>query len=223
VPPLPNVPKVVKVALVWTDGVNDDIVSRFFVRYSGVAPSDTNLHDFGDSIEGFYESDLQGLVNDSVTLIRVECVDLSTTSSAAADFTASAAGTRAGTAVMINDAVVISYVLGRRYRGGHPRGYFPFGVAADRVNLQQWSTDFATEVDTAWTAFFVALEAAGWAGAGTLDHVSISYYQGFTVVTDPITGRARNVPTLRGAAVIDAVSSHVVRTHLGTQRRRAQY
>lgn len=221
--PLPSVAKVLKIALIWTDGVNDDIVSRFFVRYSGVAPTGANLATFGVDIGTAYDAHLAALAGESITLSRVEIIDLSSSVSAAADTPEAIPGTRTGHAVPVDVATVISYVLGRRYRGGHPRGYFPFGVSEDLNNLQVWQTGYVSDVDAAWTAFFVALEAAGWAGAGTLDHVNISYYHGFTVVTDPITGRARNVPTLRGTPIVDAVSSHIVRAHVGTQRRRLQY
>lgn len=221
--PLPAVAKVLKIALVWTDGVNDDIVSRFFVRYSGVAPTDSDLATFGGAINTAYSAHLASLAGESVSLTRSELVDLSSATAAAADVPHADGGSRTGHALPIDVSVVISYIMGRRYRGGHPRGYFPFGVSEDLNNLQVWQTDFVTEVDGAWTDFFVALEAAGWAGAGTLTHVNISYYAGFTVVIDPVTGRARNLPTLRGAPVVDNISSHVVRAHVGTQRRRLQY
>jgi hypothetical protein len=72
-------------------------------------------------------------------------------------------------------------------------------------------------------AFFAALEAAVWSGASSLAQVNVSYYKGFTVVTSPTTGRARNVPTLRSAPVVDAVTAQAVRTSIGTQRRRIQF
>jgi hypothetical protein len=50
--------------------------------------------------------------------------------------------------------------------------------------------------------------------------VNVSYYNGFTVVTNPTTGRARNVPTLRGTPVVDTVTGIVARVQVGSQRRR---
>jgi hypothetical protein len=67
------------------------------------------------------------------------------------------------------------------------------------------------------------VQAAGWAGAGTLSHVSLSYFSGFTVITSPTTGRARNVPTVRSSPLIDPVVTLKTQTSIGTQRRREAF
>lgn len=222
-PPLPDASKVVKVLMKWSDTLNNDILTRFYVRYSGTAPTDSELANFTDDVSGFYGSSLKGLQQTGYALIEVEATDLSSPTAAFGATGVSIAGTRDGGPIGAGEAVVISYEIQRRYRGGHPRGYFPFGVSEDLQTQQTWAAAFTDEVDTSWAAFFVALEGAVWSGGGALEHVNISYYQGFTVVTDPITGRARNVPTPRGAPVVDIVSGHIVRTRVGTQRRRLQY
>lgn len=222
-PPLPDVAKVVKIVLKWSDTLNADIITRFFVRYSGTAPTDAELVNFCDDCIGFYTSSLKGLQQSGYALIEIEATDLSSPTAAFGAQSGSVAGDRAGGPIGAGEAVVISYEVQRRYRGGHPRGYFPFGVSDDLQTQQTWTADFTAEVDSSWAAFFTALEADVWSGGGALEHVNVSYYSGFTVVTDPITGRARNVPTPRGAAVVDIVSGHIVRTRVGTQRRRLQY
>ncbi len=54
-----------------------------------------------------------------------------------------------------------------------------------------------------------------------LGQVNVSYYEGFKVVTDPLTGRSRNVSQLRpeGPAV-DRITSFSINPKLGSQRRR---
>jgi hypothetical protein len=51
--------------------------------------------------------------------------------------------------------------------------------------------------------------------------VSVSYYEGFTSVTNPITGRTKDVSKLRtGGPVVDVVSAIIVANGPKSQRRR---
>lgn len=220
---LPNVSKVVKVALVMEDGINTDIVTRFYIRYSGSAPSPADLDTFAADVKSAWQANIAGDVNSELSLIRVECTDLSTLTSAVGLWTGVQAGTATGVPVPVDSAVVVSYTIARRYRGGHPRGYWSAGEGIDLDNPQRWTPDFIGAFQTSIEAFFSAVIGAGWSGAGTLDHVNVSYFAGFTVITSPTTGRARNVPTLRGTPIVDPVVALVARLRIGTQRRRLQY
>jgi hypothetical protein len=97
------------------------------------------------------------------------------------------------------------------------------GTPSDSSQPGQWNNAFVTAVQTGVTNFFTAVLGAGWTGAGTLTHVNVSYYSGFHVVTDPLTGRARNVPLVRVSPVIDTVTTIVARASFGEQRRRNQF
>lgn len=222
-PPLPNVPNVVKLALIFSDGVNNDIVTRLHYRYSGAAPSNASMLLFLDDVSGLFSADVVGAMFTGLSLIRLEGTDLTSPTAAQAAETVSVAGTRAGPPVAIDSAFVTSYVIPRRYRGGHARGYWPLGVAGDLLNPQQWLGSFVAGVTASLDPFFAGIAAGPGLGSGALTQVNVSYYHGFTVVTNPITGRARNVPTVRGTPVVDTVTSRVDRLRVGTQRRRAQY
>jgi hypothetical protein len=54
---------------------------------------------------------------------------------------------------------------------------------------------------------------------GTLAHVNLSYYKGFTNVTNS-SGRERAVPTYRDAALVDPVTGYFGKAIMGSQRRR---
>jgi hypothetical protein len=155
-----------------------------------------------------------------VTLTQIESEDLTSATGAVDTSVESVVGSRAGSALPSSTSLVSSYTIARRYRGGHPRAYWPFGADSDLLSETQWTSAFPTACDTGINAYFAALVAAGWSGAGTLTHVNVSYYEGFTVVTNPITGRARNVPTLRVSPVVDLVTAVHSRSSIGTQRRR---
>lgn len=54
-----------------------------------------------------------------------------------------------------------------------------------------------------------------------INQVNVSYYEGFEVVTDPVTGRSRNVPQLRpGGPVVDKITGFSINPKLGSQRLR---
>lgn len=218
-PALPDVPKVLRVALsgnrtgnVW--------LSRFYIQYTGTAPTVSDLAAFDTAVDTAVATDLVPLMDVDSRTTQIETIDLSSPTSAVDIKTVFRQGTRSGNTLPSQICAVQSYEIARRYRGGHPRGYWPIGTATDVLSNVDWIGASVTAFDNGLDAMFTAIFAAGWSGAGTLSHVNVSYYKGFTVVTNPITGRARNVPTLRVAPVIDAITSTQVRQSFGTQRRR---
>jgi len=222
-PALPAAAGVIRTALSGTTTGGGVWLTRYYQHYSGTAPTNAQLHTFNASQITNFNADLKSLINATFILTQVTSEDLSS-STGAVDVTAtSQTGTRAGSAVTGAACVVCSYEIARRYRGGHPRGYWVFGSDSDITDDRDWSTTLVNAVNTGIAAYFTANAAAGWTGAGTITQVNVSYYSGFTVVTNPITGRARNVPTLRVTPTIDTVTSIVARQSIGTQRRRLNF
>lgn len=201
-------------------GNDSNVITRFFLHYSGTAPANADLVTFAQGIAGQYGTNLKALAHPDVTLVSVTCTDLTSSSGAIGVYASGTVGTRTGSPLTANAALIISYQIARRYRGGHPRGYWPFGIAADISTEQTWGSTFLTTAKTDIDAFINAILAAGWTGAGTLTHVNVSYYSGFTVVTNPVTHRARNAPTLRGTPITDLVVARVPQALVGSQRRR---
>lgn len=219
-PPLPHVTGVIRVSLVGIYGATGEAVTRFFIRYSGTTPTQAQINTFAAAVGTAWGTNLKPLHGGQYELLHVEAADLSSATAPIGLATVNIGGTRTGSPLSAGTALVAAYQIARRYRGGHPRGYWAFGVSADLTGSQQWSDTFVSACNTGLSAFFTALNADGWTGAGTLDHVNVSYFSGFHVVTDPITGRARNVPTLRGTPLVDTVTNIVARSAPGSQRRR---
>jgi len=222
-PALPAVSKVVRVALSGTISAPAVWLTRFYIQYTGTAPVVSDLDAFLTALDTAYNTNVKPLADVDTTLTLLSAIDLSSATSAVSVKAVSRVGTRAGAVLPSQIAAVQSYVIARRYRGGHPRGYWRIGTQADMSNTTVWSPTAVTAFDTGLDAFFTAAFAAGWTGAGTLSHVNVSYYSGFTVITNPITGRARNVPTLRGTPLVDPVTATTVRPSIGTQRRREAF
>lgn len=220
-PPLPAVPKVLQLAVqTKVDNASDININRVHYQYTGTAPTPSQLTSFATTVLTAWGSAFAPSMIADKTFVGLVAIDLSSPTSATAEVTASIAGTRAGTRVPSDAAFVLSSTVGRRYRGGHPRVYLPFGVAGDLDTERAWESSFVTAVVTANAGLVTAIEGAGWAGAGTLSPVNVSYYAGFHLVTYP-SGRSRDVPTLRvGGPLVDAITGYVGRTQVGSQRRR---
>src|ERR1700688_1026401 len=137
--PLPPVAKCVRCSLIHNNGSDFDIVTRFFIQYAGTAPTNTQLNTFAASVGTAWGTDLKALNGTTVALDTVICEDLTTTSAAVGEAGGNVAGTRGGNVLPAATAFVTSYTISRRYRGGHPRGYWPFGVQADLATAQTWA------------------------------------------------------------------------------------
>jgi hypothetical protein len=116
--------------------------------------------------------------------------------------------------------VLVNYVIGRRYRGGKPRSYFPWGTVADLQGRQNWTAGFLTNVNTNLATAFAAMIGANAGSTVVTAHVNVSYYLGSKVVIDPITGRAHNVSIARDVPVVDTIDSFKTSPTVASQRRR---
>jgi hypothetical protein len=164
------------------------------------------------------------LMTSSVNITGIQSVDLTSPTGAVDTIAPTIVGTRAGGILPAEVAFVLSYEIARRYRGGHPRGYWPFGSDTDLFNPRVWQGTFPGVVVTAMNLFFGDVATAGAVFGTTYTHVNVSYYNGFLVVINPLTGRARNVSQLRGGGpLVDGVTSIVGRTTPGAQRRRQNF
>jgi hypothetical protein len=97
--------------------------------------------------------------------------------------------------------------------------YLPAGVQTDQLDAGHWNTDFVGGLGSYTGNFFTALEALSVGSMGTLQHVNLSYYSGFTNVTNS-SGRTRAAPKYRATAMSSAVSGYVGKSLISSQRRR---
>lgn len=193
---------------------------RTFFRWSGSTPTGTSLSALAATLLADAVTNLAPATSTNVTYSGAILEDLTSDMGAVGEAAGTHPGSRSGTLLPADTCFVGSYEITRRYRGGHPRSYFPFGVEADLENDQQWTPTAVTEFTTAvndWIAGFVG-QSSGGVTIGA--HTTVGYYHGFTVVTNPTTGRARNVPTLKTPPTLTDVVSVIGRDYIGSQRRR---
>lgn len=221
-PPLPDVPNVIRVDMntSWDD--DPHLGNRSFWKWSGGAPSNTDLDTLSASVATAWNTLFGPLANTSVSLVEVVSTDLTAPTASRGTWLGSHVGTRSGTHLSRNDAALINFGIARRYRGGKPRVYMPLGVAADLTTSAEWTTAFQNAVTTAWEDLQITMGATV---VGTTDigsQVNVSYYQGFDSFQNPVTLRWRNVPTPRRAALEDVVTSALCNPLVGSQRRRVR-
>lgn len=218
-PVLPNVPKVCRIDMHFALPNDPNAQFRKFFQYGGVL-STADAQTWITAIAAAYATRMAAIISNQVSENLAVLTDLSSTSAAQAQDSTVRAMTNANPIGGNGTAVIIKDKIARRYRGGHPRTYIPGWPIANMGTAGQWGTAAQALLLTDWNAWIADIIAAVPAAAAPATEVSVSYFQGFTVVT-PVGRRAKNVPSLRvGGPVIDAVLSHAVVPVPGSQRRR---
>lgn len=221
-PALPPVAGVIKVASLFTYSGNVSCMNRYFIHYSGTAPTTAQLNTFCTSLDTGWSTNYPAVTSGDVIGTGHQAEDLSSSTGAIGAAGMSSTGTRSGDGLPKATCFGVNFQMARRYRGGKPKIFLPFGTSTDLDGTGRWKGASLSSFGSAWVAYINAALAAGWTGAGTLTHVNVSYYSGFTVVTNPITHRARNVPTLRGTPLQDLITGYSSETDVMSQRRRNQ-
>lgn len=146
-----------------------------------------------------------GLWQPDTTFLGVTVTDLSSDTGFVVDSGADTVGTREGEVLSANVALLASYFIDRRYRGGHPRTYLPWFTNADILNPQQWVEASVGDATDAWSTFIDTLLVIGGGGYVTANQVQVSYYTGHV---------AREFP------LVDAIFFNECDQVIASQRRR---
>ena len=220
-PPLPDYPHVLKVRTLFLVGADLNVSTTVHFTYSGTAPTDAVCTTIAGDIYTAAVADLVSLIGDENQLHGVQVQDLTSPTSGFGEHIADTLGGRTGNPLPASTCALQNFPIARRYRGGKPRVYWPFGTSADLLNPSSWTTGFVTDVETGTGDYFTGIAAVSEGGCTLTELVSISYYEGFTAVTNPITGRTRDVPTPRSAAIApDVVLGIPLNQKPASQRRR---
>jgi hypothetical protein len=217
-PALPVVPNVVKADLQWSVSSDITVATGLFFEYSGTAPNNAAALSLAATIYAAWAAN-NSLWDEDTSAIGCKVTDLSSSSGGVGEHAGSTAG---GLTEPIagSSCLLVNYAISRRYRGGRPRSYLPWGDATKLGNRQTWEASFITAANAAITDTFAAIIGSSSGGTTITNHVNVSYYEGFTLVTSPTTGRGRNVPTLRTAPLVDTISGFAASTRVASQRRR---
>lgn len=223
-PALVDFPQVVRIHLEFQLEASHTGGVRFFWSYQGGPPTAPNLDTVASGVSAAFGTDLAQLMVIAFALEKVVVTDLTTDSSPEGQWNGSIPGTRAGNGFPADVCACLVSKVPRRYRGGKPKIFMPFGAAPDvAADDATWTPAFQSSVNSQWIAFKTALGAIVGAGITLKDHVNLSYYEGFVTQKNEITGRTTNPPKPRDASNFiapDVISSTVCAPVISVQRRR---
>jgi hypothetical protein len=175
-------------------------------RYPGTGLTIADANTLCGNFISTWSTTLGTLQEQSSLLTQVQITDLTSTSAAQGQSTANAAGSGGlGSGLPANVALVLSWKILRRYRGGHPRTYITAQRSTNTTLNTTWSGGWQTSALAAARAFRTAVNAMTTTSSGTLVMCNLSYY----------TGRE-----LRPTPVADDITDAAVHTRIDTQRRR---
>lgn len=217
---LPPVPKTVRID--WHFKVTDDAnaMIRQFYNYTG-ALSQADAQTWVAAASAAFQApgSVQGAITIDTNLFKTELTDLTSNVAPQAIDNTSRPGSAGGNGVVAGIAAVSSYKIGRRYRGGHPRNYWPGISAGNLFNESNWTPAFTTNFRNSVKAFIAAVIAGAPVAVGTVTQVNVNYFKGFTNKTFP-SGRIRPVPTPLAVPGQDLVTDVFINPRPASQRRR---
>lgn len=212
-PARPSVPGVCEVVVSGQLSGLHNWLNKLHVRYSGGPPSTVDLANYSDGIMTSAIANLIPLMATATTIDDITVTDISSPLGNVGHTFAVTPGTRAGGEIPGSAAYLISFRIGRHYRGGHPRMYLPLGVTTDLLTQATWQVAFNGNVAAGWAAFHPSLLAAT-GGFTPVSQCQVSYFGG----VPPVGGHS--VP--RAVPLVDdiAPSAFNVGAEIASQRRR---
>lgn len=218
-PALPSPGKILRLDHIFTVGEDTKAKVRQFWSYLTGPPTASEVATIATAARSAFSGTLAPFLQSSRELTEVILTDLSSSTGNVGTDTTAVAGTRASAPLSADVCALESCKVNRRYRGGHPRMYWPFGVESDLGDVQTWHNSFVADLNAALFAY--ESDVAGEIGSilGGSEHVNVSFYEGFVVHTGT-TGRAHNISTVRSTPVVDVIVDHHVPLGLAVQRKR---
>lgn len=219
-PALPNVPHAFRLRLLWSVGAGTPFGVRLFYRWSGTAPTPGAATSLADSIYTLAGGAFPSVIHPDIHQRQVILEDLTSDMGAVGEQTGTTEGTRTGGPLPIDAAFRTQYEIPRRYRGGRPASAWPLGTDTDLTSPNLWKPASITAFMEAVNSFLNGVTGQAADGCTIGEHINVSYYKGFTVITTPRTHRAKNVPTVRATPIVTTVEGVVPKHYIGSQRRR---
>lgn len=173
-PARPNVPNVVKVEFVGTNG-SYNWANVLHASWSGASPSVAALTSFATALGALWGTDMKSLYNPAVELESVIITDLTSDTGNQGTANPNIVGTSAGGPTPANAAILVNYPSSIRYRGGHPRTYWPGPSVSELNNEISWTAGLVTAVGTFMTALQNDLSTLTSGGTNLAGQCAVSY------------------------------------------------
>lgn len=205
-PPLPVVPDVIQLKI---EGTYHDAhwLNQYFVQYTGAAPAPSDLASYLLHLAGNFCTYYADEMSADNEITNLTATDLATDTGATSSRPESIFGVRAGDFMPAGVAMVASLTIGRRYRGGHPRKYLPWGTAGTMASGStiDWDSGFVADCELKFGDCLTETIGLTVGSTNLVNNVNVSY----------VSGGAR-----RATAQVDNVVGSIIRSRICSQRRR---
>lgn len=194
-PALPPVPGVLRVMLQGNASTVQEYVWENILHFTfaGTAPTSATCSTVATDISAAWGTHMAPACPSPTQLRVVAVTDLTTNTAGNGQWEGTVAGTRGDDDIAANTAMLVSYPIDIRYRGGHPRQYLFVGGNADNLDAANWSAAFVAEVEGDWKAFLAAVEAISVAGLIINGFCAVSY---ISKADNPIAPHRRDTPLI---------------------------
>lgn len=182
--PLPPVPGVIKVTIGGNYGPHP-WANVLHWRYSGQIPTSTTLAQLTINAGTSWSINMAPRCPSHITLTLITATDLSSATGAFGENIANVPGTRGDDTLTGNAAMLVTYPVPLRYRGGHPRTYLAVGGNADDSDASDWSGAFVIEVQNAWRAFTQSIGTSSIGGTVFGNQCAVSYNGKYKPIVPP--------------------------------------
>lgn len=217
--PVPGVLRVVLEGFVDTSAANTLWANVLHFTYGGTPPSNALCTAIGTSIATQWSINVASLCPDPTTLQVVTVTDLTSPTSGEGEALVLHPGTRGDDSIPANAAVLISYGVNFRYKGGHPRQYLYVLGNADLLGATNWSTLATGEVQNKWQAFLTGCLSTGGQGTTLSSFCAVSYRSKFAPNSGP-PHWYRTTPVVLPIAPTQAIARQQIASQRGRIERR---
>jgi len=191
-----------------------------YFSYSGGRPLQADVVAFAGDASTAWNAHCAPLFTANGQLLEVTCQDIYDTMGQFGVNNTAHAGSRSGSQPTTFACAVVSYQITQHYRGGKPKGFWPFGIQSDTTNDSDWLGASVTAFAAGVAALAAAIDGSS-SGAITLGaQQAISFYSGSQANTDLSKWAPRNSPKPRPTAVVYPVQGWACAVKIGSQRRR---
>lgn len=216
--PLPPAPGVIEVGLHWTIGEDSSAVTKLHFSATGGTPAQADLTTMAAAVGAAVNTNMINQFNGAVKLTQVTCKELTSGIGTQGSDSTVRTGSNANNSMPAQVCFLVNYRIGRSYRGGKPRSYFPPPTTDKQQDPQTLSSGGISGFTTALTAVLAAIVGHTFGAINVTGQVSVSYYNGGS--WSIVSGRPHFTPVRRSSPQIDPVLSWSVAPKFGTQRRR---
>jgi len=204
-PPLPAVPNVIKYTQSWNIQNNLSAETILHFQYTGGPPATADCQAIAAVIQASMVTNLKARMGNLNKIGLGTVLDLASSSGAQGQGGSTQTGTLTTLANPASTCLVMNHTIARRYRGGKPRSYCPFGTANELNTEGTWTSAFSGGCATNWASFITTALTASSGGTSLTHFVNVSYFHAGALRTSP---------------VVDQVVLSLARARVGTQRRR---